>query len=111
LARLYANENFPLPTVEALRQLGHDVQTSQDAGRANRKIPDEEVLEYAIAESRALVTLNRRHFVKLHESKPTHSGIIVCTFDPDFKRQATRIHAAIVGLNSLNGTLLRVNRD
>jgi uncharacterized protein DUF5615 len=44
---LYANENFPLPTVEALRQLGHDVQTSQDAGRANRKIPDEEVLEYA----------------------------------------------------------------
>ena len=25
MARFYANENFPLPTVEELRRLGHDV--------------------------------------------------------------------------------------
>ena len=28
IARLYANENFPLPVVFALRELGHDVLTS-----------------------------------------------------------------------------------
>jgi len=27
MARLYADENFPLPVVEELRQLGHDVLT------------------------------------------------------------------------------------
>jgi hypothetical protein len=31
-ARLYSNENFPLPAVEALRQLGHDVLTTRDVG-------------------------------------------------------------------------------
>jgi hypothetical protein len=28
MARLYANENFPLPVVEVLRYLGHDVLTT-----------------------------------------------------------------------------------
>jgi len=32
MARLYANENFPLPVVEALRRLGHDVLTIQHKG-------------------------------------------------------------------------------
>jgi hypothetical protein len=27
-ARLYSNENFPLPVVEALRMRGHDVLTT-----------------------------------------------------------------------------------
>lgn len=47
IARLYSNENFPLPVVEALRTLGHDVLTSLDAGKANDAIPDDEVLRYA----------------------------------------------------------------
>jgi hypothetical protein len=34
VAHLYANENFPLPVVEALRRLGHDVLTSREAGNA-----------------------------------------------------------------------------
>ena len=28
MAQIYADENFPLPAVEALRTLGHDVLTS-----------------------------------------------------------------------------------
>jgi hypothetical protein len=31
MARLYADEDFPLPVVEELRRLGHDVRTVQDA--------------------------------------------------------------------------------
>jgi hypothetical protein len=111
LARLYANENFPLPTVEALRALGHDVLTSHDADRANRRIPDEEVLSYAVSQGRALLTLNRKHFVKLHQVKPEHSGIIVCTVDADFNGQANRIHSQIVEVPRLDGVLIRVNRS
>lgn len=50
MARLYADEDFPLPVVEELRRLGHDVRTAQDAGRAGQSIGDPEVLADAIAE-------------------------------------------------------------
>jgi hypothetical protein len=110
LARFYSNENFPLPAVEALRELGHDVLTSHEANRSNRRIPDEDVLEYSNSQQRALLTLNRKHFVRLHQSKAAHAGIIVCTVDPDFRAQASRIHTAILGLGSLDGTLIRINR-
>ena len=33
---LYGNENFPLPVVEELRRLGHDVLTVQPSGNAPR---------------------------------------------------------------------------
>ena len=40
----------------------------------------------------------------------THAGIIVCTFEPDFRRQAERIHQAVGEQSSLSGQLLRVIR-
>jgi Domain of unknown function (DUF5615) len=110
VARLYSNENFPLPVVEGLRTLGHDVLTSLEAGNANISIPDDQVLQFAYTEQRALLTNNRKHFIHLHKSATPHAGIIVCTYDPDFARQATRISAAIIEASTLNGTLLRVNR-
>ena len=84
MARLYANENFPLPVVEELRQLGHEVQTTHEAGEAGKSVPDEQVLAFATAEARALVTLNRKHFIHLHNVNPDHACIIVCSFDSDF---------------------------
>ena len=110
MARLYSNENFPLPTVEALRRLGHDVLTSLEAGRANQKISDSEVLAFSINEGRALITLNRRHFVKLHDLTAAHKGIVVCTVDASFENQASRVHSAITAFESLDGKLVRVNR-
>lgn len=41
MARLYANENFPLPVVNELRRWGHDVLTIQETGRARQSVPDE----------------------------------------------------------------------
>ena len=58
MARFYVNENFPLPVVEALQKKGHDVLTSLEAGNANKRIPDEEVLKYAINSNRIMLTLN-----------------------------------------------------
>jgi hypothetical protein len=43
VARFYANENFARPAVEQLRDLGHDVLTILEAGKAEQAIPDNEV--------------------------------------------------------------------
>jgi len=108
--RLYANENFPLPVVLELRRLGHEVRTTSETGKAGQAVPDEEVLAFSSSESRALLTLNRRHFVRLHQASANHAGIVACTFDPDFAGQASRVHAAIGNQQELNGQLIRVNR-
>ena len=110
MARFYSNENFPLPVVEALRTLGHDVLTIQEAGRADQSLPDKDVLDFATKEQRAVLTLNRLHFIRLHREQSGHAGIVVCTFDPDFAAQAQRIHEAVAGKESLAGELVRVNR-
>ena len=109
MARLFADENFPLPVVLALRQFGHDVLTIQEAGMANQSIDDEIVLAFAHNDGRAVLTINRKHFVRLHNVVLEHSGVIVCTFDPDFERQASRIDAALES-QELAGQLIRVNR-
>ena len=110
MARLYANENFPLPVVEELRRLGHEVLTTYEAGDAGKSVPDKQVLAFATAEGRALVTINRKHFIHLHNANSDHAGIIVCSFDPDFTGQANRIHAAIGSRAQLSGELIRINR-
>jgi hypothetical protein len=83
MARFYSNENMPLPVVEELRRLGHDVLTSFEAGNANRSIADDEVLKFASSQSRIVLTLTRKHFIRLHQSSSRHAGIVVCSFDPD----------------------------
>ncbi len=110
MAQLYTNENFPLPVVETLRKLGHDVLTIQETGKGGQAAPDEAVLEFACSEKRALVTLNRKHFIRLHALKPDHFGIIVCSFDPDFEGFAHRIDTVVRAQKELKGQLIRVNR-
>jgi predicted nuclease of predicted toxin-antitoxin system len=93
--KLYVNENFPMPVVNFLRLLGHDVLTSLEAGNANQWIPDDAVLNFATTENRILVTLNRRDFIKLHKINSSHAGIIVCTEDADCQALAMRIHLSL----------------
>ena len=107
---IYANENFPLPVVEELRRLGHDVLTVLEAGKSGVAEPDEAVLAFACADLRVVLTLNRKHFVRIHQDRPDHAGIIVCSYDPDFAGQAGRIHAAIEAEGSLRNKLVRVDR-
>ncbi len=111
MARLYANENFPLPVVEHLRRFGHDVVTMAETGKAEQAWPDPDVLEYALQDDRALVTLNRKHFIRLHRQNSEHAGMSVCTFDPDFAQLAQRTDDAIRGEEDVPSKLLRVNRS
>ena len=106
--RLYANENIPLGLVLELRRLGHDVQTTFESGRAGQAIPDEAVLEFATSQNRVVLTMNRRHFVRLHLEQVPHAGIVVCSVDLNYVALAIRIHVAL--LEDMTGQLVRVNR-
>jgi len=107
---LYADENFPLDVVIVLRGLGQDVLTAQEDGRGNQRIPDEQVLERATELERAILTINRIDFRRMHYQQSNHAGIIICTFDADFTGQAKRIAAAIEQAGELSGQLIRVYR-
>jgi hypothetical protein len=104
----YADENFPRAVVEELRRLGHDVLTALEAGQANRRIPDPDVLAFATSLGRAVLTLNRRHFARLHYQATAHFGIVVCTPDADALALAQRIHQAVVAESPLPGKLVRI---
>jgi hypothetical protein len=110
MAQLYANENFPLPVVEELRRLGHDVLTTYESGHAGIAVPDEAVLAFSVTEKRILLSINRKHFIRLHRQQPNHMGIIVCTLDLDFAALAQRIHDALAVQSDTNGHLIRINR-
>jgi hypothetical protein len=110
LARLYADENFPYPAVEALRSLGHEVLTAQDAGQAGLGVPDVDVLAFAHSQGRALLTHNRKHFRSLHKGGHAHSGLILCTEDPEFDALAARIDSVLSTLSDQTGQLIRINR-
>ncbi len=112
MASLYSNENVPRRVVEELRLLGHDVLTSFEAGRANQKIPDDQVLAFATEQRRAVLTLNRLDFIRLRrDTQGAHAGIIVCTRDDaDPAAFARRIHAAVADAGDPVGQLIRVVR-
>jgi hypothetical protein len=110
VARLLADENFPFPVTQELRRLGHDVVTLEELGKADRGLPDEAVLTLATEERRAVLTINRRHFVRLHQKRPEHSGIFVCSLDIDFEGQANRIAVLLEATDTLAGKLFRINR-
>jgi predicted nuclease of predicted toxin-antitoxin system len=110
MARLLADEDVAFPVVEWLRHLGHDVMTVHDLGQANLGVGDDVVLELARNDARALVTMNRKHFKRLHRADSNHAGIIICTVDLDFNGLASRIDDAVQSQPSLAGQLVRVYR-
>ena len=110
MARLYANEHFPARAVAELRRWGHDVMTVQETGRANLRWPDDEVLKFATAANRIVVTLNRQDFSRLHEADFHHAGIIACTRNENFAELAARIHELLTQEVSCAGRMLRVYR-
>jgi len=110
MASFYADEQFPFPVVELLRTFGHDVLTVQDAGKAERGIPDDEVLAFAISQERSILTIDRDDFIRLHRRNSNHFGIIVCTNNRNWEQFAARINEAVTAEENLQGKLIRVVR-
>jgi predicted nuclease of predicted toxin-antitoxin system len=110
MARFYADEQFPFQVVELLRNLGHDVLTVQEAGNANQRIPDDQVLAFAISQERSMLTINRIDFIRLHRHDNEHFGIVVCTNNRNWEQFAARVDDAVKAEESLRGKLIRVLR-
>jgi hypothetical protein len=84
--------------------------TAFEDGRANLSIDDNEVLVRAAGLGRAVLTLNRKDFKRLHQKNPNHAGIINCTEDADRFRQSKRIDEKVLELKNLEGELLNIYR-
>jgi predicted nuclease of predicted toxin-antitoxin system len=110
MARFYADEQFPLPVVELLRNLGHDVLTVQEAGNANQRISDDQVLVFAVGQERSILTINRIDFIRLHRRDNKHFGIVVCTNNRNWEQFTAQIDEAVRAEESLRGKLIRVVR-
>lgn len=108
MANLYADEQFPRQVVELLRSFKHNVLTVQEA--KNTGVSDEAILDFAISQNRAVLTLNRRDFFRLHRSTLKHCGIIACVDDRNRQRMAENINLAILEAETLANQLIRVYR-
>lgn len=113
MARLYADEQFPVGIVYALRRLGHNVVTVRETGasKTGDSTPDELVLEFAAQQQRTLLTLNETDFRRLHGLNARHAGIISCP-EPnskEFKKVARQIHK-FIRLNDMNSRFERLPR-
>jgi hypothetical protein len=85
--------------------------TAQEDGRANQRIPDQDVLARATAPGRAVVTNNRRDDHRLHRHSLAHAEIVTYTDDHgDRLALAARVDAAVVVVPDLTGRLVRVYR-
>src|SRR5690242_16110870 len=74
--RYYFDEHVHAAISSGLQARGIDVLTAQAAGRANKRIPDDEQLAYATARGLVIVT-NDRDFIRLHREQIPHAGIIM----------------------------------
>lgn len=82
--RYYFDEHVRVAIVGYLRSRGIDVLTSQEAGRANRRIPDAEQLAFATGQNRILVSsdsdfLNPKNVPQLLTGQ--YVGIVYLTYD------------------------------
>jgi hypothetical protein len=59
---------------------------------------------------RAVLTMNRRDYHKLHKLSPAHAGIIPCTDDRDCVALAQRVYTRIAAVSGLAGLLVKVTK-
>jgi uncharacterized protein with PIN domain len=112
MARLLADEHFPVGIVNALRRLGHDVLTVRqvNVSKSGDATPDDLVLEWAAHQQRIVVTMNRKDYRRLHQENARHAGILCCNdpgAQPD-KKVARKIDAFLKE-NDMNSRFERLS--
>ncbi|BAZ17607.1 hypothetical protein NIES4071_94870 [Calothrix sp. NIES-4071] len=85
--------------------------TSYEAGQANQRIPDEEVLIFATQQNRIVITLNRDDFIRLHRSNINHAGIIICKDDRDYVEQTNTLDAYLKEDINLSNRFIRIKKQ
>lgn len=103
--KLFLNEHLSPRLSTQLRKHGFDAASSQEAKRLSDT--DDEQLEFAVSEQRALVTFNAGDFVRLHErylaEGKDHWGIILSTEESI----SVLLHRLLRLLNSISADELK----
>jgi uncharacterized protein with PIN domain len=98
-ARLYLDEDLTPDLARLLRAAGHDVVSAHERGASG--LSDEDQLELATAEDRALLSFNYRDFIALSQrwSKDNrqHAGIIV-SYRQYSRRALGQLTRAVIAL-------------
>jgi predicted nuclease of predicted toxin-antitoxin system len=86
----FADECVYKVTVDLLRSWGHDVLTAQEEGLSGK--PDEDILAYAVAHERVLITIDMDFSNIRHYAPESHRGIIVAKIRP---RNVDAVHKVL----------------
>lgn len=98
--RFLANENFPLKSVESLRQAGHDVVAIIEESPGLR---DPEVLERAVNEQRFVLTFDRDYGELIYRLKlPVPEGVIYFRFVPSSPEEPAQLLTALLAIGGLS---------
>ena len=90
------------------------VLTSLDARRLmneeqTRPCQTRRFLHSLLPNAVSVLSHNRRHLIQLHRrSTAAHNAMVLCTFDPDFIRQARRLHQTISSVSEIFNQVIRV---
>lgn len=71
--------------VNTLKKSGHDILTINDAKISGMR--DSQVLTFAFAKNRVLLTRNCRDFERIHLSGIEHAGVLAIYQERDFSKQ------------------------
>ena len=107
---LLTDENISQLVVNHLRELGYDVRTVAELGKAGQSYPDDHVLQDAAAEQRVLVTHDRKDFRRLHNNGADHTGMVLCTQDTNARRLAERIDVELSKRATIGCDVINVQR-
>ena len=89
--KIFVDENIPLETIEALKNMGHDVLDIR--GTDKEGIPDEEIWEIVLKEKRLLISTDKG-FSQYRDD--IHYGVLmICLKKPNRERIHRRIMGAL----------------
>jgi predicted nuclease of predicted toxin-antitoxin system len=89
-----ADENFPRPAVEALRQAGLDVLWIAESKPGT---PDDEVLALSVSTSRVLLTFDKDFGELAYRQRlPAHCGIVLFRLTPQSPDEAASLAVAAI---------------
>ncbi len=111
MAKILANENFPLRSVSVLRNMGHDVLSITETSLGAK---DVSVLESAFTQQRILLTFDRDYGELVYLRRlPCPSAIILLRFDPATPEEAGTMVSELLSADNqeIIGFFIVLGRD
>ena len=106
--RIVTDENFPNPSVWAMRQMGFDILSIQESFPG---FSDTEVLRIAVREDRILLTFDRDFGERIfHKGEPPPPGVVLLRFRPLSPLEPSEILPSILGKTTLEGNFTVITR-